>query len=299
MTAVKEVLHLEQLHDASGGLLPKPYASGTLHISPIMLLLARPWHRALAASPELLHVASALLWSVVDVLTGLLLAGAFTRKRTLAKSTTWTAYRTASSRGPSEYIDSIVYAGAMFASPGGVAACYLFNPLTIASCLARSTGPFNALAVILAADAGLAGGSYSHEQVSTPFRDAILLSCSFHSIPTCAGNSTGYRNTALAIPTAPISSSGFAMCNCKRRNWSKTKERESKRESLRCPIELNRIVNPTLRRIRLLLPTQTWSRTTAVLSVLFFAAALAGGVYASFLVAGRDWSFLKRAYGTM
>lgn len=145
--AVKEALHLQHLHKSSHGTLPKPYASGTLHLPPLLLALLEP---LLPITPnEAMHLYSALIWSLADAATGVVLADIFTRKQRYLKRIQPSAEQA--------QLDTAVLAGSALSSPGGVAAFYMFNPLSIATCLARSTSVLNNLAIALAVNAALRG----------------------------------------------------------------------------------------------------------------------------------------------
>jgi phosphatidylinositol glycan class U len=192
--AVKEALHLQSLYQNSNHTLPQPYASGSIHLPPVLLFGLRPvWHLA-SEDFTLFEAYSAALWTLVDVLSGITLARIYDRKQKALK-------RQHGVTPEQAQLDAIVMAGSMFSSAGGVAAAYLFNPFAIASCLARSTSVLNNLAVLLATYAAT---------VASPLLLALAL--------TVAVLMSLYP--ALLIPALLLLCSRSASTTSSARNWS-------------------------------------------------------------------------------
>jgi hypothetical protein len=98
------------------------------------------------------YLNTSLLWSFVDVIAAIVIADILGRKRKMAKKSIGQAHGKSSAG-----IDGQINIGSLLDSRGGVAAIYLFNPYTIASCLARSTTSLNSLVVLAAIDSAMAG----------------------------------------------------------------------------------------------------------------------------------------------
>ncbi|KAJ2003983.1 hypothetical protein GGI04_000660 [Coemansia thaxteri] len=129
-----EGVHLS-LHSVS------PYDGGLFHQSPLLLVLFSVLHFLPTLFTNLLYVA-------VDALVAYTLAK-------LAAAKTMGSARL-STAAPSLAIPGEIH---FACTPSAVATMYLFNPLTIATTLARSTIVFSHLAVVSALHAGISGWS--------------------------------------------------------------------------------------------------------------------------------------------
>lgn len=141
---MKEAIHLRDLYRTSPASLPKPYQSKTLHLPPILLVTLGPLISG--CTSEEIYFRTTILWSLIDVLAALVLANILDRKQRYNKR------KDSFSKGNASF-----NTGTFLESRGGLAAVYLFNPYTLASCLARSTSSVNNLAVLVAIDSALAG----------------------------------------------------------------------------------------------------------------------------------------------
>lgn len=231
--SVKEALYLESLHTSSNGSLPKPYASGSLYLPPILLFLARPLH-VLEQSPEMFHLCTALAWSLADLFAAYTLASIFTRKQRYVRQRNKQHPSRTQNGTQLAQVDNVVYAGAFFSSAEGVAACYLWNPMTIATCLARSTGSFNNLAILASVHAAIAGScfgdildAHSYSQGSPLFLSVWLALASFISLyPILLTPSTVLLCATRSVQETSKRSRKVSLCLTNTRGSSLTKQQE-------------------------------------------------------------------------
>ncbi|KAJ1921872.1 hypothetical protein GGI13_005622 [Coemansia sp. RSA 455] len=120
-----EGVHLS-IHNTS------PYDGGIFHQSPLLLILFR-----------VLHVLPDMFTNIVYVAVDAMIA------LTLAKLAAAKADKSKSSRVPGEI--------RFVCTPSAIATMYLFNPLTVATTLAKSTIVFSHLAIVSALYAGVSG----------------------------------------------------------------------------------------------------------------------------------------------
>lgn len=139
------------LYRSSPATFPKPYQSGSLHLPPILLAVLEPI-LSRTNNGEEHHFVSSLVWILCDTLSGLFIADIFNRKRKYMKKTDGNSNPKGNAKTE---ID--LNMGYLLGSQGGIAAVYLFNPYTIATCLARSTSTISNLAVLAAIDSAMMG----------------------------------------------------------------------------------------------------------------------------------------------
>lgn len=132
------------LYHTSPGSLPKPYQSSTLHLPPILLAILGPLISG--HSSDIIYIRTTILWTLIDILSAFILADILDRKQKYSKRKNLLA------KGSASFLT-----GTFLELRVGVAAVYLFNPYTLASCLARSTSSINNLAVLVAIDSAMAG----------------------------------------------------------------------------------------------------------------------------------------------
>lgn len=141
---MKEAVHLQSLYQASPASLPKPYQSSTLHLPPILLATLGPLFSGYTSKET--YFRTTILWSLIDIFAAFILADILDRKQIYKKR------KETLSKGNASF-----NTGTFLESRGGVAAVYLFNPYTLASCLARSTSSISNLAVLAAIGSAMAG----------------------------------------------------------------------------------------------------------------------------------------------
>ncbi len=121
---------------ASGG-IPDPYSAGTVHHSPLLLPLLNSALQRMQRSDDVLP--TALIWTAADVVAGwLLFRICLTREVALwaRKTHLWSWDQSRAVK---------------------VAALFLFNPYTLATCLARSTVALEVVALLATIHAAMAG----------------------------------------------------------------------------------------------------------------------------------------------
>lgn len=163
--AIKEALHLQKVYKSFNGTLPPPYQSGNLYLPPIILRYLEPIVGKMDSTTRLFHISTALIWSFSDLITAIFLASIYNKKQKYLK-------RIHISPDQAQ-LDNSILSGSALSSAGGIAAFFLFNPFSIATCLARSTATFNNLALSLAINSAL---SASFLMVSLGMATAILIS---------------------------------------------------------------------------------------------------------------------------
>ncbi|PWN35904.1 PIG-U-domain-containing protein [Meira miltonrushii] len=163
--AVKEALYLQKVYKSSTGTLPPPYQSGNLYLPPIILRYLEPILSRTGNTASSFHITTALIWSIADAITAILLASIYVKKQKYLK-------RVHASPDQAQ-LDTSMLAGSALSSAGGIAAFFLFNPFSIATCLARSTTTFNNLALALAISSAL---SASLVMLGLGIVSAILIS---------------------------------------------------------------------------------------------------------------------------
>ncbi|MCO5598793.1 hypothetical protein L7F22_052892 [Adiantum nelumboides] len=163
--AVKEALYLQKSYKLSNQTLPQPYQSGNLYLPPIILRYLEPILSRTGNTAKSFHITTAIIWSFSDAITALLFANIYRKKQKYLK-------RIHASPDQAQ-LDTSILAGSVLSSAGGVAAFFLFNPFSIATCLARSTTTLNNLALALAISSAL---SASLLMVSLGIVSAILIS---------------------------------------------------------------------------------------------------------------------------
>ncbi|GAK61992.1 GPI transamidase component PIG-U [Moesziomyces antarcticus] len=125
---------------ASGG-IPDPYSAGTVHHSPLLLPLLNSALQRMQRSDDVLP--TALIWTAADVVAGwLLFRICLTREVALwaRKTHLWSWDQSRAVK---------------------VAALFLFNPYTLATCLARSTVALEVVALLATIHAAMAGSAVS------------------------------------------------------------------------------------------------------------------------------------------
>lgn len=141
--------------DLRSGLAEGPYAAGTIHHSPLLLpLLDYPLSRLVTQNDKL---AVSIIWSTVDIFAG------------------WLLYRICTLRDQSQTTEQLHPGKWQQSRAIKVAALFLFNPYTMASCVAKSTVPLETAATLTSIYAVMTGkpaASIKESQSS----DGLILS---------------------------------------------------------------------------------------------------------------------------
>lgn len=157
------------------------YSVGTIHHSPLTLLfLDAPLSRFLTKNDSL---AISLTWSLVDVLSGWLLS----RICRMNDLSTQSAVSTFSNKSRATK----------------VAAMFLFNPYTIAVCIARSTAPIETAAILASIYAAMKGECV-----------AALLPRGAHLTGCCASSTQVWSCPPLLCGPYPRSCRFTLFCSC-------------------------------------------------------------------------------------